>query len=65
MKKIVFLSGTRADFGKMKSLMLSVQKEKNIHMDVFVTGMHLQKKYGYTLNEIKKSSIRNIHTFNN
>ena len=64
-KKIVFLSGTRADFGKMKSLMLLAQDEKNIHMDVFVTGMHLQKNYGYTLNEIKNSNIKNIHTFDN
>ena len=31
-KKIVFLSGTRADFGKMKSLMLLAQNEKGIHM---------------------------------
>jgi UDP-N-acetylglucosamine 2-epimerase (hydrolysing) len=64
-KKIVFLSGTRADFGKMKSLMLLAQNEKGIHMDVFVTGMHLQKSYGYTLNEIKSSNIKNIYKFNN
>ncbi|MDC6460513.1 UDP-N-acetylglucosamine 2-epimerase [Gammaproteobacteria bacterium] len=64
-KKIVFLSGTRADFGKMKSLMLLAQNEKGIHVDVFVTGMHLQKSYGYTLNEIKSSNIKNIYKFNN
>ena len=64
-KKIVFLSGTRADFGKMKSLMLLAQNEKGIHTDVFVTGMHLQKSYGYTLNEIKSSNIKNIYKFNN
>ena len=64
-KKIVFLSGTRADFGKMNPLMLLAQNEKGIHTDVFVTGMHLQKSYGYTLNEIKSSNIKNIYKFNN
>lgn len=64
-KKIVFISGTRADFGKMKSLMLLTQKEKNIKMDVFVTGMHLQKKYGYTINEIKNSNILNLIKYKN
>lgn len=64
-KKIVFISGTRADFGKMKSLMHLTQKEKNIKMDVFVTGMHLQKKYGYTINEIKNSNILNLIKYKN
>ena len=29
-KKIVFLTGTRADFGKIKSLILGFQKKKKI-----------------------------------
>ena len=29
-KKIVFLTGTRADFGKIKSLILGFQKKKNL-----------------------------------
>ena len=31
-KKIVFLTGTRADFGKIKSLILGFQKKKNLEL---------------------------------
>ena len=42
-KKIIFISGTRADFGKLKSLILNLQNHKNFEIFVFVTGMHLLK----------------------
>ena len=32
---------------------------------IFVTGMHLDKKYGYTVNEILKAGFTNIYTFVN
>ncbi len=64
-KKIVFLSGTRADFGKIKSLILGFQKNKKFKVSIFVTGMHLLKRYGSTIHEIRKSGIKNIFKFNN
>jgi UDP-N-acetylglucosamine 2-epimerase (hydrolysing) len=64
-KKILFLSGTRADFGKLKSLITISQKSKTFDTSIFVTGMHLQKKYGYTVNEIEKSDFKNIYKFEN
>ena len=63
--KIIFLTGTRADFGKMKSIILLLKKNKFFNIEIFVTGMHLIKRYGYTINEIKKLGINNIYTFNN
>ena len=63
--KIIFLTGTRADFGKMKSIILLLKKNKLFSIEIFVTGMHLIKRYGYTINEIKKLGINNIYTFNN
>jgi len=65
MKKILFLTGTRADFGKIKSLISILEKQKEFEVFVFVTGMHLQKEYGYTLIEIERSNFKNIHTFVN
>ena len=53
-KKIVFLTGTRADYGKLKALISGVKKEKNFTPIILATGMHLQKEYGYTFVEIKK-----------
>jgi UDP-N-acetylglucosamine 2-epimerase (hydrolysing) len=65
MKKILFLTGTRADFGKIKSLLQALERHEGFEPYLFVTGMHLQHKYGYTLLEIEKSGFKNIHTFEN
>ena len=65
MKKIVFLTGTRADFGKLKSLMTISQSSDNFEVHIFATGMHLIDKYGKTINEIYKSGFNNIFPFIN
>lgn len=64
-KKIVFLTGTRADFGKIKSLISVLQDSKDFEAHVFVTGMHLMEKYGYTLIEVERTGFKNIATFKN
>lgn len=64
-KKILFLTGTRADFGKIKSLIQVIESDSHFEAFVFVTGMHLQKEYGYTLIEVERSGFKNIHTFEN
>ena len=64
-KKLLFLTGTRADFGKLKSLILELQDDINFEVNIFVTGMHLLSKYGNTFNEIKKSKIKNSYLFIN
>jgi len=65
MKKITFLTGTRADFGKIKSLLQILQNMEEFEPYIFVTGMHMQQEYGYTLIEIEKSGFKNISTFQN
>lgn len=64
-RKIVFLTGTRADFGKLKSLMNRLRDDNRFELHVFVTGMHMLSKYGYTCEEVEKASFRNIHKFIN
>lgn len=64
-KKIVFLTGTRADFGKLKSLIEVTRKDELFEVHIFVTGMHMLKEYGYTLIEVEKCGYSNIHTFVN
>lgn len=65
MKKIIFLTGTRADFGKIKSLVNCLQDDPAFEVHLFVTGMHLDEKYGYTVHEIEKCGFQNIHCFAN
>jgi len=60
MKKIAFLTGTRADFGKLKTLIEVVDNDKNFECFVFVTGMHLNPVFGETVYEIIKCGFSHI-----
>lgn len=51
-RKILFLTGTRADFGKLKPLIQSVNSSKAFDAAIFITGMHTLSRYGYTLDEV-------------
>ena len=64
-KKILFLTGTRADFGKIKSLIQILEIQQDFEVFVFVTGMHLQELYGYTLIEIERCNFKNVFIFEN
>lgn len=64
-KKILFLTGTRADFGKIKSLISILESHPGFEVFVFVTGMHLQKQYGYTVIEIERCAFSHVHRFEN
>lgn len=56
-KNILFITGTRADFGKQKSLMLAIKNHPDFNLSIFCTGMHLMSKYGYTVSEIQKAGL--------
>ena len=64
-KKIIFVTGTRADYGKIKSLILKLQKANLFEVHVFVTGMHNLKKFGSTWEALTYDKIRNIIRFRN
>jgi UDP-N-acetylglucosamine 2-epimerase (hydrolysing) len=64
-RKIMFLTGTRADFGKLKPLMLKMQEDNSFETHVFVTGMHMLSRYGSTWDEVRKAGIKNIYRFVN
>ena len=65
MKKIVFLTGTRADYGKLKSYIKILEVSKNFEVSIFVTGMHLNQKFGFTINEITRNTNCEIFPFIN
>ena len=65
MKKIVFLTGTRADYGKIKSLMKVLQNDEEFEVSVFITGMHMMSRYGSTYKEIEKDGFTNIYKYVN
>lgn len=65
MKRIVFLTGTRADFGKLKSLIEITIRSKAYDVHIFVTGMHMNVRYGKTVDEIIKCGYPNIFMYHN
>ena len=64
-KKILFVTCTRADYGKLKSLITSTQKNNNFISKVFVSGMHNMEVYGLSYTELLKDNIRGIYRYNN
>ncbi len=52
-KKLLFVTGTRADFGKLEPLALAAQKA-GFQISFFITGMHMMKRYGETRLEVKR-----------
>jgi UDP-N-acetylglucosamine 2-epimerase (hydrolysing) len=64
-RKIVFLTGTRADFGKIKSLIATLLEDERFEVHVFATGMHMEPQYGFTVTEIEKCGFPNIYRYIN
>ena len=52
-KKILFVTGTRADFGKLEPLALAA-RDAGFYIGFFVTGMHMMERYGLTKNEVHR-----------
>jgi UDP-N-acetylglucosamine 2-epimerase (hydrolysing) len=63
-RRILFITGTRADFGKIKTLILALQ-ELEFDVQVFVTGMHMHSFFGSTYDEVAKAGVINIYKFIN
>ena len=64
-KRILFVTGTRADFGKLKPLIQELKQSSEFSYSIFATGMHTLSRYGSTLNEIRQAGFENIYPFIN
>ena len=61
-KKILFITGTRADYGKIKPIMQRMERmQDGYEVFVYVSGMHLLQKYGSTYREVQKDGYRNTY----
>jgi len=61
-KRVLFLTGTRADFGKLKPLMRAVEASPDFECRIFVTGMHLLARYGNTYRQVEREGFANVFT---
>ena len=57
MRKICFVTGTRAEYGLLSRLMRLVKEDNDLRLQVIATNMHLMPEYGETYKEIKKDGF--------
>lgn len=54
MRKICVITGTRANYGRLKTVMNAIIEHPELELKLIVTGMHLVQEFGYTVTEIEK-----------
>ena len=64
-KKIIFVTSTRADFGKLKSLIKILKNRKEFKVYIVITGMHVIPKFGNTHQEVLKFFKSKVIKFKN
>lgn len=64
-KKVLFLTGTRADFGKLKPLIGAMRDTDGFVPQIFVTGMHMLERFGSTWEEVVESGLASVYPFVN
>lgn len=58
MRHVVYISGTRADFGLMRATLAAIDAAPDLMLSVIVTGMHLDPTYGGTAAEIEAAGLK-------
>jgi len=54
MRKVCFVTGTRAEFGLMRSTLRAIQAHPKLRLQLVVTGMHLDPRHGRSITEIRR-----------
>ncbi|MBU5676666.1 UDP-N-acetylglucosamine 2-epimerase (hydrolyzing) [Alkaliphilus sp. MSJ-5] len=57
MKKICVITGTRAEYGLLKPLIKKISQDKELQLQLIVTGMHLSPEFGLTYKEIESDEF--------
>ena len=56
-RKIAVTTGTRAEYGILRPVLHEIKKSRKLDLFLIVSGTHLSKKYGSTINEIKNDGF--------
>lgn len=59
-RKICIFTGTRAEYGLLKPLIDELKVEKNVELQLIISGMHLSPEFGLTYKEIETEGISKI-----
>lgn len=58
MKKVCVVTGTRAEYGLLKPLIEKINQDKDLELQLVVTGMHLSPEFGLTYQEIEQDGFQ-------
>lgn len=61
-RKILFFSGSRADYGRLFPIWKEVAKHPDLEMILCVSGTHLSKEFGFTLSNFFKDGFKVDYT---
>jgi len=61
-RKIGVVTGARAEYGYLRPLMRKIEESDKLELLLYVTGLHLAKEYGYTVQEIVENGFRITRT---
>lgn len=61
--KIMYISGTRADYGRMRPLLKKLKSSGLVDLNIFITGMHLKSEFGNTDKDIIKDFPNMTYSF--
>jgi len=53
MKKLLYITGSRAEYGIMKRLLKALAEDPGIQLSIVATGMHCEDTYGLTYKQIE------------
>lgn len=57
MRRVAYVTGTRADFGLMQRTLAGIDRHPDLSLELLVTGMHLSDRYGETRRDILASGL--------
>lgn len=57
MRRVLYISGTRADFGLMRKTLAAIDQSAELELGLLVTSMHLDPVYGETVREIENAGF--------
>ncbi len=56
-RNICVVTGTRAEYGILRNLLVAIDSHPSLKLHLVVTGMHLLKEFGRTIDEIKRDGF--------
>src|SRR3954470_17497394 len=51
--RVCFVTGTRAEFGLMRSVLEAIRAHPRLKLQLIVTGMHLHARHGRSIDDIR------------